>query len=291
MLLVTQTDISGSRFGDEKAVKWICESGFDAIDYSMFSMRDEDCVLNTPAYKSYVANLKKIADSYGKTFSQAHSPFPSYIIDDENFNKTAFSRICRSIEIAGLLGVKNIVVHPTDFRKSSEENLKLNEEFYNRLLPYCKEYNVKIAVENMFGRDRRRNYIIPNICSEGEEFNKMMDMLDPDYFTACVDIGHAGLVGTTAPDLIKSLGHDKLGCLHVHDNNYIEDKHLPPYFCDLDWDEISQALADVNYKGDFTFEADNFILRFPEDVMPSAFRFLHDIGRSLINNIETRIKK
>ncbi len=288
MYLSTQTDIAGKRFGEEKAIRWICEAGFDAIDYSMFAMQDDDCVLNTADFEKYIFRLKKVAEEYGKFFNQAHAPFPCYKVNDEEYNRKIFPKIIRSIEIAGILGVKNIVVHPTDFGRKSEENLQLNFEFYNRLIPVCKEYDVKVAVENMFGRDRLRGYIVPNICSVGDEFCKMMDMLDPDYFTACADIGHAGLVGTTAPQLIKSLGHDRLGCLHVHDNNYKEDKHLPPYFCNLDWEEITMALADINYKGDFTFEADNLFRNYPEELMPAAYSLLHSIGRTLISKIESK---
>ena len=143
----------------------------------------------------------------------------------------------------------------------------------------------------MFGRDRRRHCIIPNICSVGEEFRAMMDMLDPKYFTACVDIGHAGLVGTTAPEMLRTLGHDYVGCLHVHDNDYLEDRHCPPYFFDLDWEEITQALADIDYKGDFTFESDDFLVNFPDEVFPAAYKLLHDIGRSLIKKIENKKEK
>lgn len=288
MILSTQTEVGSERFGDVKNIRMICEAGFDAIDYSMFCLRDDDTVLNTPDYRRYVLELKKIAEGYGKFFNQAHAPFPSYRVGDDTYNKVILERIKRSIEIAGILGVKNIVVHPTYFVNDSQRNLELNAEFYNALIPLCKEYNIKVACENMFGWDSRRNYIVPNICSLGDEFRKMMEMLDPEYFTACVDIGHAGLVGTTASELLRVLGHDYVGCLHVHDNNYKSDLHCPPFFYELDWEDITQALADIDYKGDFTFEADRFIDNFPEDVMPAAYRLLHDIGRHLIGRIEAK---
>lgn len=287
MILSTQTDIAGARFGEKQAIKWICEAGFDAIDYSMFAMKDnETCILNTSEYKNYVLELKKLAESYGKSFNQAHAPFPSYKIDDEQYNKDIFPKIQRSIEIAGILGIKNIVIHPTDFRVKSKENLQKNLDYYNRFAPTAKEYGVKIACENMFGHDRRRDVIMANICSTGDEFKAMMDMLDPDVFTACVDIGHAGLVGTTASELIRELGHDYVGCLHVHDNDYLRDRHMPPFMFSLDWEEITKALADIDYKGDFTFESDILFAKLPEAVMTSAYKFLHDIGRSLIEMIE-----
>lgn len=269
----------------------ICEAGFDALDYSMFCMQADDNILNQPAYLEHVIEVKKIVESYGKYFNQAHAPFPSFKVGEDTYNTVILEKIKRSIEIAGTLGAKNIVIHPTYYGKDSKRNLELNAEFYNNLIPLCKEYNIKIACENMFGRDRRRHCIIPNICSVGEEFKAMMDMLDPRYFTACVDIGHAGLVGTTAPEMLRTLGHDYVGCLHVHDNDYLEDRHCPPYFFDLDWEEITQALADIDYKGDFTFESDDFLVNFPDEVFPAAYKLLHDIGRSLIKKIENKKEK
>ena len=269
----------------------ICEAGFDALDYSMFRMQEDDYILNQPSYLEHVLEVKKIAESYGKYFNQAHAPFPSFKVGEDTYNTVILEKIKRSIEIAGTLGAKNIVIHPTYYGKDSRRNLELNAEFYNNLIPLCKEYNIKIACENMFGRDRRRHCIIPNICSVGEEFRAMMDMLDPKYFTACVDIGHAGLVGTTAPEMLRTLGHDYVGCLHVHDNDYLEDRHCPPYFFDLDWEEITQALADIDYKGDFTFESDDFLVNFPDEVFPAAYKLLHDIGRSLIKKIENKKEK
>jgi L-ribulose-5-phosphate 3-epimerase len=287
MILSTQTDVAGFRFGDEKAIRFIAGAGFDAVDYSMFCMDKDDNVLNSSGYEKRALELKKIAEDCGVFFNQAHAPFPCVKIGNEKYNSVTFDRVKRSIEIAGILGAKNIIVHPTDYQVPSKENVKENLKYYKLLIPSAKEFKVKIAVENMFGRDNRRGYIIPNICSIEKEFCEMMDSLDSKYFTACLDIGHAGLVGTTAEEMITALGHKRLTCLHVHDNDYREDRHMPPYFYKLDWDAITKALADIDYSGDFTFEADRIFDRFPEELMPSAFKLLHDIGRHLISKIES----
>jgi len=91
--------------------------------------------------------------------------------------------------------------------------------------------------------------------------------------------------------MLRTLGHENVGCLHVHDNDYLEDRHCPPYFFDLDWEEITQALAEIDYKGDLTFESDDFLVNFPEEVFPAAYKLLHDIGRSLIKKIESKKEK
>lgn len=74
MILTTQTDYIGRTHGDLAAVEILADAGFDALDYTMFSMRDDDCLLNTDAYKSHITALKAAADRRGIPFRQAHAP-------------------------------------------------------------------------------------------------------------------------------------------------------------------------------------------------------------------------
>ena len=111
MILSTQTHVAAERFGDVGAVRVIAQAGFDAIDFSMFEDYNAQ-YLFSDGYKEYIAQVKAAADECGVYFNQAHAPFPSYRVGDEEYNKMIFPRLIRAIEIAGLLGVKNIIVHP-----------------------------------------------------------------------------------------------------------------------------------------------------------------------------------
>ena len=112
MKIASQTEYVSARLNDCEAVRMVCEAGFDAIDFSMFHMKNDDCPLNSDAYVEIVKEIKAIADSYGKPFCQAHAPFPTMKDGDEEYNKNMLPKVKRSIEIAGMLGVENIVVHP-----------------------------------------------------------------------------------------------------------------------------------------------------------------------------------
>ena len=57
MILTTQTDYIGRTFGDLAAVDILADAGFDALDYTMFGMREDDCLLNTDAYKAHIRPL------------------------------------------------------------------------------------------------------------------------------------------------------------------------------------------------------------------------------------------
>lgn len=285
MKLVTQTEVLSDRFGDEKAVRIICENGFDGIDFSMFDLDEDDCILNKPGYKNHLRNLLDIARSYGVTFEQAHAPFPSAREGNSEYNEFIFDKIKKAIEIAGILDTKIIVVHPVQFSKDQKER---NLELYRSFEPFAQQCGVKIALENMWGTkevDGVRK-IVPNVCSVASEFNDYFDSLNSDNFTTCLDLGHCGLVGDDAASMIREM-NSRLGCLHIHDNDFLHDSHTLPYTMKMDWDSILKALADVDYKGNFTYEADYFMKRFPDDLLPACSKFMHEVGRSMISKIES----
>lgn len=281
MKLVTQTDVLGKRFGDSGAVKILAECGFDGIDYSMFAMGEEDTPLITPEYEKYALELKKTAEDCGITFEQSHAPFPPCRDGDREYTEKMMERTRRSIEIAGILDAKICVVHPVAYK---EDQMNKNIAMYHELEPYAKQFGVKIALENMWGR--RDGSIVPNVCSVADDFNAHLDSLDPEHFTACLDLGHCGLVGDDAANMIRAMGSKRIGCLHIHDNDFLHDSHTLPYLMDMNWDSILTALRETGYSGHFTYEADNFLKGFPDELLPACMRFMSEVGRNMISKIE-----
>lgn len=285
MKIASQTEYVSDRLNDYDAVRMVAEAGFDAIDFSMFHMAKDDCPLNSGSYKTIVKEIKNIADGYGKPFSQAHAPFPTLKDGDDEYNKNMLPKVRRSIEIAGMLGVENIVVHPVFFEENKFEK---NMEMYMGLVDDAKNSGVKIAIENMFGKkDPETGRKTPNVCSFPEEFAKFYDALPGEYFTCCVDIGHCALVGSTPQDMLRALGGGRVGCLHVHDNDTYDDWHFPPFTLDLNWTEIAKALADIGYKGYLTLESDNILGDIPTEIYPSMLRYMHDAARHLASMVES----
>ena len=284
MILSTQTDVTASRYGLTKAVEMIAAAGFDAVDLSMFENKENEWMFKD-GFEKGINEAMKAADACGVYFNQAHAPFPSYRVGDEEYNKKIRPMLIRSIEIAGMAGVKNIVVHPVVFPENQKEN---NLKMYNELLPHAKKAGVKIALENMWGRDPRRGCIMPNVCSVASELADYVDSLDEEWFTVCLDIGHVGLVGEYEGDFIRELGGKRLTCLHMHDNDYVHDSHTAPMTMRLPWGEICKALADIEYKGDFTLEADNFLRPLPDGFYATGLKFMSEAGRYLIGLIENK---
>ena len=294
MLLSTNTFGVAKKFGNRKAIELIADAGFDAIDISLhFSMADDNMPFNSENYMDEVQNLRETAEKKGIMFNQAHAVFPTSYSDAEK-SKTAYDRVVRGMEIAAALGAKIIIVHPnqhlTYIEGNNAEILKsINYEFYNSLIPYCREFGIKVAVENMWQYSKPCEHIVDSVCSRSAEFKDYIDTLNSGYITACLDLGHCGLVGLKAEDFIRELGHDRLCALHVHDNDFKRDCHvipMTPFVGKMNWEEICKALADIRYSGDFTFETDYSFSNVNEYNVEAVLHYLHDTGRYLIDKID-----
>lgn len=271
-------------------------AGFDSVDFMLNDLVFDNSEMTLANTAEYCDAVKRAANERGLTIEQTHAPFQFKKWDDkEHFESVIFPRTVRSLEMSALLGAKICVVHPLHYKKykgNEEEMFRLNMEFFGRLIPYCKEYGVKVGIENMWQRDSRRKCIVMDTCNTAEELIRYIDTLDSEYMVANLDIGHVGLAmrDDEAEDFIRALGHDRLKALHVHDNNYQTDGHVLPYFGSINWDKVTSALADIDYDGDLTYEVNSSELLNVSDetARPLMAKIMADIGRHLISRIEAK---
>ncbi len=59
-----------------------------------------------------------------------------------------------------------------------------------------------------------------------------------------------------------------------------------PFMESLDWEAVTCALAEIDYDGDFTLEADSFLEKMPPALMPEASVLMAKTGRYLMKRIE-----
>ncbi len=257
------------------------EAGFDGADLGMFALAQPYFTDNAEYRKDVLRAVK----DFGIEIRQAHAPFPGYRFDDEDYNQELGDAVRVAIETAGSLGAKTIVVHPIHCpHLTTDEQMEWNIDYYMSLAPLAKKEGIRIALENMYGGVVADRYCA-NVCSLPHEFSRYFDALsklDSQAFTCCLDLGHFAMLGCPPAKAITEMGH-RLGALHVHDNNLIHDQHNPPYFGNIQWEDVAKALATVHYKGDFTFEPK--IMSIPTALVPAANRFLVEIGRYLVSRI------
>jgi len=276
-------------FGDNEIIDLIASAGFDAIDFSFFDKRYYNEQTDNDEFKCHFLELRKQAEEKGLVFNQAHAPFPTGSSDKQEEEKI-FQDMVRSMRNASYLGVKTIVVHPRTHLRYANDNapeqlFEQNMELYRRLIPYCEEYQIKVAVENMWGKYVGRK-ITHHVCSRPEEFIRYVDALDSEWIVACLDVGHACLVCEEPADMIKKLGAKRLQALHIHDVDGLSDQHTLPYLGIIEWEKVMAALKEIGYRGDFTFETDGFLKDIPRGLVSSATKHLETTGRYLMQLIE-----
>jgi sugar phosphate isomerase/epimerase len=288
MLISTQIEDLGSRIGYDNAVEVMGKIGFDAYDFSMFDSGHWNPTF-TENWQAYLDSALAKAKTYGMICDQAHGPMVGFVSEDpqnDERDQRAFGVTTHSIRCAGYLGAKAIVIHPIYFASKAEDRercKKLNIKFYNSLLPYAKEAGVKIALENMMQPD-------PALDSAGSSpacFCELLDALDPAWFTACLDIGHAYVCGYDPAEFIRALGHDRLTTLHVHDNDRSTDQHFFPYQGKVDWDSVCRALVEIDYQGTFNLEAVSALDNYPTELFYDAYVFLKKTADYLVAKIES----
>lgn len=285
MLLSTNTAIVQQHCTGKEMVDLFCNAGFDAIDFSFFDEKWYSEDLND----TYFSELRQYAQGIGMCFNQAHAPFHTSF-PDEAQTKNRFWHIVCAMRRAALLGAKTIVVHPVQHLKYADEGVperlfQMNMEFYGKLIPYCQEFGIQVAVENMW-QYHPWPKITHSTCSTPEEMNRYLDTLNSPWITGCLDVGHASLVGQSPDAFILAMGAQRLGALHIHDVSKTEDSHTMPYQGVIDWQSTIQALKTIGYQGDLTFECDGFFKKLPKATLTEAVALLAKTGKDLIQMAE-----
>lgn len=286
MKISTEIASAARLVGEERAIALCAEAGFDAWDFSLFRMVNYDWWhdLTHPTthplaqgnYRVFARRLRRLGEDCGISCNQSHAPYPSYCPAIRDSLK-------RAIECTAIAGGDVCVIHPMN-RASMRENC----EMFSELLPFAKEYGVRIAAENMWEWNSERNEACAAACSHHEEFRAYLDALDDESFVACLDVGHAEMrgLGTSAVEMIHALG-DKLAALHIHDNDRHHDSHQLPFSMEIDFAAVMRALREVGYVGDLTLEADRYLSAYKKRV-PEGLRNMAAAARRLAEMFEMK---
>lgn len=286
MKISTEIDSAAKIIGEEKAVEYVAKAGFDAWDFSMFSMcvcdqngniiTENSHPLASNDYLKFARKLKQIGLDNGIVCNQSHAPFPS-TLEMQPYLK-------RAIECTAEAGGKICIIHP-DNNKTAQENAKM----YEALLPFAKECGVKIATENMWNWDASKDQACFAACATSKSFLEHLNQINDDYFVACLDIGHAEMrgAGEGAANMIHALG-PHLAALHVHDNDGHYDSHQIPFSMKIDFDAVAAALREIHYPGYITLEASSYLEGYTRENVLAGLKDLAASARKLSDMVEGR---
>lgn len=280
MLLSSNTIRFYEAFGIEGTLDLFARAGIRGVDFyngfSEFRTDEHDA--------QYYRELKKYANERGLVLCQAHAPHPTtFKGGDEEKNEQRFWEIVQSIKNAAYMDIPMIVVHPCyHLDYSVKENQELIFDYcihlFRRLIPYAKEAGIRIALENVG---------TVSVCSTPERLIRLHDTLNDPVFTVCLDVGHCLLQGVDPAEAVRALGHRLAnGCLHIHDNGGTCDEHTLPYHGQVNWESVMEALAEIGYRGELSYEASGFLKNLPDALLVDALSYMASIGHYLIERFE-----
>lgn len=163
---------------------------------------------------------------------------------DSEFRKLSQRRCRESCIAATNVGARNVVFHSSCFpflRGGYMEGwAALSAELYEQL---AEEFDLNIFVENS-----------PDI--DPEPLVNLMEIVKDKRIGVCLDIGHANYSGTPISVWFDAL-KDRIGYLHLSDNNGRYDDHLALGDGTVDWAETDRLWRGLNRSTPMTLEVGN----------------------------------
>lgn len=279
--------------GEDAILRMISQAGFNCVDYSMHNYMLEDpiyCLSRTAIIARFGA-LRKTMEALGLSTCQLHAHYPT-LVGQAHEDERIFRAVLTGIWAAEALKCPYVVIHPMHLEQPMSPALRqktweLNCQFFKKLSPVLRECRVQLGIENMFAY--RAGKYQPTPISTGKDMayyiDCMNDVVQEELFVACLDTGHAHLLGLKLPEMVEQLGK-RLKLLHIHDNSGECDAHTAPYLGGIQWDDFVKALAKSSYDGVLSFETHGFVSCFPPKYMPAALDMIAQIGRRFENMLQ-----
>ena len=258
-----------SIYGNESVFEIAKKIGADCVDFNLVS--DEfDCETPGSIYSKtddeiieYFSGLKRKAEQSGIEIAMTHGRMTTFKNIPEWDN-----RVIKNARIDCLatsaLGAPVCVMHGVsncNFPQDTEPELfrKLNFELFITILPFARQYGIKIATETfgdapdygcccLFGHTDEFIKTYNRICEEGGF---------EDCFVTCMDTGHTNKAmrfnNPSPGDAIRQIGKS-ISALHLHDNNGLTNQHKIPLTGSIDWNDVFDALDEIGYDGVYNME-------------------------------------
>lgn len=206
-----------------------------------------------------IRKLNRLAERY-KVKLSIHLPYTINIADIigtiRNSN-LAYLKEC--ITLAKKIRATHITSHLGNFywfpserwmrHKAIQRYLKCLHE----VLMNCEESKINLALENVVAIPHGSDFYM--LGDTIADFKYIYSNIDSKYLKFCLDTGHANM-GEGTTEYIKNF-HDKLICVHYHDNSGKNDEHLPVGEGSIPWQDVAIHLGKIKYRGPLISECRN----------------------------------
>lgn len=293
MRLSTSTNVYFNRPGGRKAsiedsVRLCADAGYRVMDMNFYDCTTFRLPFVSSEWERWIHGIREIAEARGVEFSQAHSNFYNFCDPAAENKEFLDSMVLRSVECAGILGVKWIVIHAgTDFDSPRPfyDSKRKNIEYLKTVAECAEKHHVGLAIENLWDYN-----IAPlkRYTTTAEELVDLADTLGRDFSNIgiCWDFEHANIMKQAQTPALKLVG-DHLKATHVSDNIGIENDHILPFYGYTDWKEIMTVLKEIGYLGDFTYEIHRYTTQLPEELVIPALKYSIEVGNYLLSMAES----
>ena len=280
-------------------------TGFRHIDLSMYETVYENSpwIKNTDEWKKEIEECAAIAQKDGLDFCQAHSPDGVHFTPGEK-RDALITATLHSIEACAMLGIPHTVIHAQGVKGGTHEDfIRENVEFFKMFADASEKYGVDILVENSADAWNPEYYL-----NTGKALKEFVEIAGIPRLHVCWDTGHGNVQGCNQYDDITVLGSE-LHALHIQDNFGDFDSHLMPMSGTTNFDKVIQALLEIDYKGNFTFEGSNTIRRsgswpnyrrdvsesdklktVPLEIQQKQISVMYDVGRWMLEQYGIEIE-
>lgn len=173
--------------------------------------------------------------------------------------KSNITYLFKCIQIASELKATHVTLHVGSFywfpvelwmRKKALKRFVIS---LRKVLEVCEDKNVIVALENVVPIPNGSEYYL--LGDNVGDFKYIFSRIDSKYLKFCLDTGHANM-GEGVLEYINNF-HDKLCCIHYHDNNGLNDEHLPIGKGKVPWEDLAEGLINIKYQGPIISESRN----------------------------------
>ena len=207
--------------------------------------RIEICGLLPPTHYDYhdmaqVSEIQTECRKQGVSVTAVHGPNLPYDCPYEGVRREVVEEGVASARIAKEMGASIFVAH-FNATESSERTVL-------EMIQHLDGVDIMLAIENL------------SVPTDLHSYLAFVDRIGCERFGMAVDIGHPRDPDGVNPFIKKGRARETIALceqrlVHVHLHDFVDSDHYPPFDGNIQWDEIFSGLQDINYTGEFMFEA------------------------------------
>ncbi len=186
--------------------------------------------------------IKKVQDIYKLEVENFHAPYNTasdLFKDDDIKGEAVIDRYIKCVKDAAKYHVETVVIHLT----GDYNDPVINEKGIirlKRLIDCAKEYNVKLAFENL-------------VASGLPYLHRVLEVYKDECVGFCYDLGHDNIHCENKFEILKRY-KDRLFALHIHGNDGKGDYHRRVIDGNIDIEKFKNILSEIEFSCPISLE-------------------------------------